>query len=147
MSIPDTVKFGVDASQEDGDDVEGKWGRNMDGEMHSHTHLGYDCHALHYDTQNRYHSFAPQRAGGNAKWYVDGCGYFWALSIAIEDAQHDIWIMGWWLTPELFLRRPPSKNLQYRLDRMLQAAAGRGVKVNVIINNASSTSCLAFHTN
>ena len=38
-----------------------------------------------------------------------------------------------WLSPELYLRRPPSRNRQYRLDRMLQAAAQRGVKVNVIV--------------
>lgn len=38
-----------------------------------------------------------------------------------------------WLSPELYLRRPPSKNEQYRLDRMLQAAAQRGVRVNVIV--------------
>lgn len=34
---------------------------------------------------------------------------------------------------EIYLRRPPSKNEEYRLDRMLIAAAERGVKVNVII--------------
>ena len=34
---------------------------------------------------------------------------------------------------ELYLRRPPSANEQYRLDRMLQAAAERGVKVNIIV--------------
>jgi hypothetical protein len=33
----------------------------------------------------------------------------------------------------VYLRRPPSKNEQYRLDRMLQAAAQRGVKVNVMV--------------
>jgi phospholipase D1/2 len=38
-----------------------------------------------------------------------------------------------WLSPELYLRRPPSKNEQYRLDRMLQRAAQRGVRVNVIV--------------
>lgn len=38
-----------------------------------------------------------------------------------------------WLSPELYLRRPPAKNEQYRLDRMLQAAAQRGVRVNVIV--------------
>jgi phospholipase D1/2 len=38
-----------------------------------------------------------------------------------------------WLSPELYLRRPPSKNEQYRIDRMLQAAAQRGVRVNVIV--------------
>ena len=38
-----------------------------------------------------------------------------------------------WLSPELYLRRPPSSNEQYRLDRMLRAAAQRGVKINVIV--------------
>jgi phospholipase D1/2 len=38
-----------------------------------------------------------------------------------------------WLSPELYLRRPPAKNEQYRLDRMLKAAAERGVQVNVIV--------------
>lgn len=37
------------------------------------------------------------------------------------------------LSPEVYLRRPPSENEKYRLDRMLQAAAERGVKVNVVI--------------
>ena len=38
-----------------------------------------------------------------------------------------------WLSPELYLRRPPSQNEQYRVDRMLQAAAQRGVKINIIV--------------
>lgn len=38
-----------------------------------------------------------------------------------------------WLSPELYLRRPPSRNEQYRIDRMLQAAARRGVKINIIV--------------
>lgn len=31
------------------------------------------------------------------------------------------------------MRRPPKLNEQYRLDRMLQAAAARGVRINVIV--------------
>ena len=38
-----------------------------------------------------------------------------------------------WLSPELYLRRPPARHEQYRIDRMLQAAAQRGVKVNIIV--------------
>lgn len=37
------------------------------------------------------------------------------------------------LSPEVYLRRPPSENEKYRLDRMLQAAAQRGVKVNIVV--------------
>ncbi len=41
--------------------------------------------------------------------------------------------MDWWLTPELYLRRPPSRNEQYRRDNMLKAAAERGVQVRIIV--------------
>ncbi|KAK9776773.1 hypothetical protein AB5N19_10651 [Seiridium cardinale] len=81
---------------------------------------------------NRYQSFAPQSSGG-AKWYVDGASYFWAVSVALEEARETIYILDWWLSPELYLRRPPARNEQYRLDNMLKAAAERGVQVNVIV--------------
>lgn len=83
--------------------------------------------------QNRFLSFAPERTGNSAKWYVDGCSYMYAVSLALERAQHTVWILDWWLSPELYLRRPPAKNEQYRVDRMLLAAAQRGVKVNIIV--------------
>ncbi|CAK3806272.1 Phospholipase D1 [Lecanosticta acicola] len=100
---------------------------------HSHTHHSgqcsdHDSHHLH-----RFQSFAPQREGNNVKWYVDGCSYMYAVSMALERAQREIWILDWWLSPELYLRRPPAKNEQYRLDRLLFAAAERGVQVNVIV--------------
>lgn len=82
---------------------------------------------------NRYDSFASEKPGNDVKWYVDGCGYFWAVSQALEGAKHSIWILDWWLSPELYLRRPPSKNEQWRLDRTLQRAAQRGVKVKIIV--------------
>jgi phospholipase D1/2 len=83
--------------------------------------------------QNRYASFAAEKAGNDVKWYVDGCGYFWAVSQALESAKESIWILDWWLSPEIYLRRPPSQNEQWRLDRTLQRAAQRGVKVNIIV--------------
>ena len=91
-----------------------------------------DAH-IHTSTGNRFHSFAPARTGSDAKWYVDGCGYMWAVSVALEEAKDSIWILDWWLSPELYLRRPPSANEDYRVDRLLLAAAERGVKVNIII--------------
>jgi phospholipase D1/2 len=44
-----------------------------------------------------------------------------------------------WLSPELYLRRPPAKNEQYRIDNMLKAAAERGVKINIIVYKEVST--------
>ncbi|OAT06582.1 phospholipase D [Blastomyces gilchristii SLH14081] len=84
-------------------------------------------------SQNRFGSFAPPRDHCDAKWYIDGCDYMYAVSRALENAKESIWILDWWLSPELYLRRPPSKNEQYRLDRMVHAAAQRGVRVNVIV--------------
>ena len=72
----------------------------IDEEIHSHTHLGQECHNLHRFTHdNRFHSFAPPRRGNDAKWFVDGCGYFWAVSVALEEAKESIWILDWWLSP------------------------------------------------
>ncbi|KND93239.1 Phospholipase D1 [Tolypocladium ophioglossoides CBS 100239] len=104
------------------------------GEKHSHSRLGQTCDHLHPvdHVANRFQSFAAPSTG-NVKWYVDGCSYFWAVSDALEQARESIFILGWWLSPEVFLRRPPSKNEKYRLDNMLKAAAERGVKVHVIV--------------
>jgi phospholipase D1/2 len=49
------------------------------------------------------------------------------------EARESIYILDWWLSPELYLRRPPSRNENYRLDNMLKAAAERGVDVNIIV--------------
>ncbi|KAI0521317.1 phospholipase [Xylaria bambusicola] len=84
------------------------------------------------NTNHRFQSFSPETSG-NAKWYVDGASYFWAVSMALEEARESIYILDWWLSPELYLRRPPSRNERYRLDNLLRAAAERGVDVNIIV--------------
>jgi len=101
--------------------------------VHSHTHISQECSDNDSHHLHRYQSFAPQREGNDVKWYVDGCSYMWAVSMALEKAQHSIWILDWWFSPELYLRRPPAKNEQYRLDNLLFAAAKRGVQVNIIV--------------
>jgi len=60
----------------------------------SHTHANAQCDdGIHSSAQHRFGSFAPQRTGDDAKWYVDGCGYFWAVSCALERAKESIWIL------------------------------------------------------
>ncbi|KAH6607433.1 phospholipase D/nuclease [Trichoderma cornu-damae] len=116
------------------DRVEAFFGDGSGGEKHSHSHSGYQCDDLHPEDHvaNRFQSFAAP-SSGNVKWFVDGCSYFWAVSEALQRAEESIYILDWWLSPELYLRRPPSRNEQYRLDVMLQAAAERGVKVHIIV--------------
>lgn len=42
-------------------------------------------------------------------------------------------IQDWWLTPELYLRRPAAYFPQWRLDRLLQRKAEQGVKVYIVV--------------
>jgi phospholipase D1/2 len=42
-------------------------------------------------------------------------------------------VKDWWLTPELYLRRPPAYYPEWRLDRVLKRKAEQGVKVYVIV--------------
>ena len=46
---------------------------------------------------------------------------------------HFEFLQDWWLTPELYLRRPPAFNEQWRLDRVLKRKAEQGVKVYVVV--------------
>lgn len=82
---------------------------------------------------HRFNSFAPARQGNKVKWYVDALDYMWAVSIALEAAEEVIYIEDWWLSPELFLRRPPLTNQEWRLDAILKRKAEAGVKIYVIV--------------
>ena len=50
-------------------------------------------------SQNRYMSFANVRQSNDVKWYVDGCAYMWAVSVALERARESIWILDCKLHP------------------------------------------------
>lgn len=82
---------------------------------------------------HRFQSFAPVRTNCFAQWFVDGRDYFWAVSSALEMAKDVIFIHDWWLSPELYLRRPANGNQQWRIDRILQRKAQQGVKIFVIV--------------
>lgn len=82
---------------------------------------------------HRFKSFAPVREGNKVKWYVDALDYLWAVSVALEKARETIYIADWWLSPELFLRRPPFFNQEWRLDQILKRRAEAGVHIYVIV--------------
>ncbi|KAI9851250.1 MAG: Phospholipase D1 [Thelocarpon superellum] len=81
----------------------------------------------------RFDSFAPIRTGVHAQWLVDGRDYMWNVSRAINMARDVIYIHDWWLSPELYMRRPAAISQKWRLDRLLQRKANEGVKVFVIV--------------
>ncbi|EEP82097.1 hypothetical protein UREG_06962 [Uncinocarpus reesii 1704] len=82
---------------------------------------------------NRFESFAPVRTKCFAQWLVDGRDYMWVVSRAINQAKDVIYIHDWWLSPELYMRRPAAISQKWRLDRLLQRKAQEGVKVFVIM--------------
>ncbi|ODQ80959.1 hypothetical protein BABINDRAFT_160393 [Babjeviella inositovora NRRL Y-12698] len=89
---------------------------------------------------HRFESFSPVRENCFAQWFVDGRDYFWAVSSAMEMAKDTIYIHDWWLSPELYMRRPANGNQQWRLDRILKRKAEQGVKIFVILyRNVGST--------
>ncbi|KAF3932217.1 hypothetical protein ABW20_dc0110131 [Dactylellina cionopaga] len=86
-----------------------------------------------WSQKQRFDSFAPVRQYCFAQWLVDGRDYFWNVSRAVSMAKDVIYIHGWWLSPELYLRRPAGVSQKWRLDRLLQRKASEGVKIFVII--------------
>ncbi|KAG9048406.1 Phospholipase D1 [Tulasnella sp. UAMH 9824] len=85
----------------------------------------------HWTGENRFGSFAPIRLNVSAQWLADGRDYFWNLSRAVMLAKERIYIHDWWLSPELYLRRPGQEH--FRLDRLLQRKAEQGVKIYIIL--------------
>lgn len=83
--------------------------------------------------KHRFGSFAPVRHDAFAQWFVDARDYMFAASSAIEMAKDVIYIHDWWLSPELYLRRPPNGNQDWRIDRLLKRKAKQGVKIYIII--------------
>ncbi|KZV82901.1 phospholipase D/nuclease, partial [Exidia glandulosa HHB12029] len=90
----------------------------------------------HWTQENRFGSFAPIRLNVSTQWLVDGRDYFWNVSRALLLAKERIFIMDWWLSPEMYLRRPGREH--YRLDRLLERKAKEGVKIFVILYNEVS---------
>jgi len=85
------------------------------------------------NASHRFNSFAEERTNNAVKWHIDGHDYMWALSEMLENAKECIFILDWWLTPELYLRRPPALQEQWRLDRVLKRKAEQGVKIYVVV--------------
>ncbi|XP_057538983.1 phospholipase D zeta 1-like isoform X2 [Amaranthus tricolor] len=85
---------------------------------------------------HRFGSFAPPRKwvdGSEAQWFIDGESAFDAIAAAIENANTEIFITGWWLCPELYLRRPFTNHKTSRLDILLESKAKEGVHIYILL--------------
>lgn len=86
-----------------------------------------------WSQKQRYASFAPVRDNVWCRWLVDGRDHMWQVSRAIDNAKDFIYIHDWWLSPELYMRRPAAISQKWRLDRLLLRKAQEGVKIFVIV--------------
>jgi phospholipase D1/2 len=68
--------------------------------------------------------------------------------MALERAEETIYIADWWLSPELFMRRPPYYNQEWRLDQILKRRAEAGVKIFVVVYREveAAITCNSLHT-
>lgn len=87
---------------------------------------------------NRFNSFCPVTRSNYAKWYINGHEYYKDLADELEKAESRIFITDWWLSPELYLKRPiPIRSdgidTKWRLDQVLLRAANRGVMIYVLL--------------
>ncbi|KAK0269983.1 Phospholipase D1 [Friedmanniomyces endolithicus] len=86
-----------------------------------------------WSRKQRFNSYAPVRNNVWARWLVDGRDHMWQVSRAIDNAKDFIYIHDWWLSPELYMRRPAAISQKWRLDRLLKRKAEEGVKIFVIV--------------
>ncbi|XP_067142293.1 phospholipase D1 isoform X2 [Centruroides vittatus] len=89
--------------------------------------------ARDFTQPNRFDSFAPVRFCVDCRWFIDGGTYFEAIADAVERAKVEIFIADWWLSPEIYLKRPVIQGELWRLDRVLQRKAEEGVKIFVLL--------------
>lgn len=82
----------------------------------------------------------------NIEYIVDAEDYYEKVARSIDAAESNIFMCGWWISPELYLIRPyndrkknpSSDDNYYRLDNLLKRRAERGVKIYIVVFLAPS---------
>ncbi|XP_045926803.1 phospholipase D1-like [Micropterus dolomieu] len=90
-------------------------------------------HGSAFLTDHRFGSFAREEVNIPAKWYVNGKTYMEDVADALEEAKEEIFITDWWLSPEIFLKRPVVEGNRWRLDCVLKRKAQQGVRIFVML--------------
>ena len=79
----------------------------------------------------RFESSFPIRNGNLANWFVDGQDYFNEVYNSLLNAKHEVFISDWWLSPELYLKRPSTDYPESSVVEVLGSLADKGVQVYV----------------
>ncbi|OQR96436.1 phospholipase D, Pi-PXPH-PLD [Thraustotheca clavata] len=93
--------------------------------------------ASEWSQNHRDESFAIPRPfktfPSKAQWYVDGKDAYAAIHDALLMAKKEIFIAGWWICPDTYLRRPTSEFPDSRLDLVLQKLAESGIQIYILM--------------
>lgn len=90
-------------------------------------------HGADFLKDHRFGSYAAVQENVLAKWYVNAKGYFEDIANAMEGASEEIFITDWWLSPEIFLKRPVVEGNRWRLDCILKRKAQQGVRIFIML--------------
>ncbi|MFT7808222.1 phospholipase D1-like [Arapaima gigas] len=90
-------------------------------------------HGQAFLRDHRFGSFAKEEDNTLAKWYVNGKTYMEDVADTLEAAKEEIFITDWWLSPEIFLKRPVVEGNHWRLDCVLRRKAQQGVRIFVML--------------
>uniref|UniRef100_A0A669BP63 Phospholipase n=1 Tax=Oreochromis niloticus TaxID=8128 RepID=A0A669BP63_ORENI len=101
------------------------WGQSIEGFVQKYGSAFLKDH--------RFGSFARVEVNIPAKWYVNGKTYMEDVANALEEAKEEIFITDWWLSPEIFLKRPVVEGNRWRLDCILKRKAQQGVRIFVML--------------
>lgn len=86
--------------------------------------------------KNEYESFANKKENCNAEFIVDAHDYFEVLHKYFMQAKESIYIAGWWVSPELFLKRPYDPNFKKNPTRLMDVLlhkAKQGIQIHILI--------------
>lgn len=93
---------------------------------------------------NPHKSFVPYRYPISASWFVDGNGYMSAIADALENAKEEIFIADWWLSPEIYMKRPADPENYWRLDNILKRKAVSVCFIEILIIDDLSLSRVIY---
>ncbi|XP_013119421.2 phospholipase D2 isoform X2 [Stomoxys calcitrans] len=109
------------------------WTRRKCKEWNEYLKQTANTTARDFTAPNPHNSYAPERSNIEAQWFVDGCSYMSMVADALEAATEEIYIADWWLSPEIYMKRPVIDGDYWRLDKILLRKAQEGVKVFVML--------------
>lgn len=109
------------------------WTRRKCKEWNDYLKHTANTTARDFTLPNPHNSYAPERSDIQAQWFVDGSAYMSAVADALDAATEEIYIADWWLSPEIYMKRPAIDGDFWRLDKILLRKATEGVRVFVLL--------------